>query len=76
MQWLRRLLHDEHAATAIEYAVMLGMILLVVIGAVGTVGTQSTPVDQDCQQLEQRCLRPLSGRPQARLALRSRRQQA
>ena len=33
-------LRDE-AATAIEYAIMLGMILLAVIGTVGTVGTQA-----------------------------------
>ena len=42
MRRLRRLLHDDRAATAIEYAVMMGMILLVIIGAVSTVGTQSS----------------------------------
>jgi pilus assembly protein Flp/PilA len=30
---------EERGATAVEYAVMLGMILLVVIGAVASLGT-------------------------------------
>jgi Flp pilus assembly pilin Flp len=33
-----RFLSDEHASTAVEYAVMLGLILLVVIGSIVTVG--------------------------------------
>jgi pilus assembly protein Flp/PilA len=41
MQCLRRLIWDEQGPTAVEYAVMMGMILLVVIGAVGTVGTNT-----------------------------------
>ncbi len=36
-----RLLREEEAATAVEYAVMLAMILLAVLGAVGTVGSQA-----------------------------------
>jgi pilus assembly protein Flp/PilA len=44
MRRLRRLLLDERAATAVEYAVMMGMILLVIIGAIGTVGTQTSAV--------------------------------
>lgn len=35
---LRNFLHEEHAATAVEYAIMLVLIILVVIVAVGTLG--------------------------------------
>lgn len=38
MKSLLRFLGDEQAATAVEYAVMLGLILLVVIGSIVTVG--------------------------------------
>jgi Flp pilus assembly pilin Flp len=41
MRWLRRLIRQECAATAVEYAVMLAGILLVIIGTIGTVGTQA-----------------------------------
>jgi len=41
MQRLCRMLRDEQAATAVEYAVMLALILLAVFGAVGMVGAQS-----------------------------------
>ena len=41
MRWLRRLIRDEQGPTAVEYCVMMGMILLVVIGAVGTVGVNA-----------------------------------
>lgn len=34
-------LRDDHAATAVEYAVMLAMILMVTIGAIGTVGGEA-----------------------------------
>jgi len=40
-QQLCRMLRDDQAATAVEYAVMLAMILLAVFGAVGMVGAQS-----------------------------------
>jgi Flp pilus assembly pilin Flp len=36
-----KLLHEEEAATAVEYAVMLAMVLMTVIGTVGVVGAQS-----------------------------------
>ena len=36
-----KLLREEEAATAVEYAVMLAMILMTVIGTVGAVGAQS-----------------------------------
>lgn len=41
---IRRLYHclnDEQGATAVEYAVMLAMILLSVLAAIGTVGSQT-----------------------------------
>ncbi len=38
---INRILRDEEAATAVEYAVMLAMILMVVFGAIGAVGEQS-----------------------------------
>ena len=38
MKSFLKLLGDEQAATAVEYAVMLGLILLVVIGSIVTVG--------------------------------------
>lgn len=41
MRLISRLLHDEEAATAVEYAVMLGLVLLAVVGAVSMVGAQS-----------------------------------
>ncbi len=41
MRSLKRLVWRDDAATAVEYCIMLGMILLVIIGAVGTVGTQA-----------------------------------
>jgi pilus assembly protein Flp/PilA len=39
MLWFARLLLDDRAATAVEYAVMLALILTAVIGAVGSVGS-------------------------------------
>ena len=41
MQFLTRLLVDETAATAVEYAVMLALVLMAVIAAIGTVGSQN-----------------------------------
>ncbi len=38
MNWIISLLRDEDAATAVEYAVMLAMILMLIIGSVATVG--------------------------------------
>ena len=42
MHWLIQFLRQEEAATAVEYAVMLAMILLAVIGAIGAVGGQAS----------------------------------
>ena len=39
MTRLTRFLSNEEAATAVEYAVILAMLLLGCIGAIGTVGT-------------------------------------
>ncbi len=41
MKRLFTLVRDEDAATAVEYAVMLALILLAVISAIGVVGQQS-----------------------------------
>jgi len=41
MQWIKAILCDDEAATAVEYAVMLAMILMAVVGAVSLVGAQS-----------------------------------
>ena len=40
-RWLLRLIKEDEAATATEYAVILALILLVVLGAVGTFGSQT-----------------------------------
>ena len=42
----RRLLHSQSGATAIEYALIGGLIMVVIVGAVGTVGTNLTPIFQ------------------------------
>ncbi|HEX4149389.1 MAG TPA: Flp family type IVb pilin [Pirellulales bacterium] len=41
MRWLGRLISDDDAATAVEYAVMLAMILMVLIAGVSAVGGQN-----------------------------------
>jgi Flp pilus assembly pilin Flp len=41
MPFLRRLLRETEATTAVEYAVLLALILMSVIAAVSTVGSQS-----------------------------------
>ena len=41
MRWIAQFLRDEAAASAVEYAVMLALILMSVIGAIGMVGAQS-----------------------------------
>ncbi|NQU22619.1 MAG: Flp family type IVb pilin [Candidatus Nealsonbacteria bacterium] len=41
MQWIKAILRDEDATTAVEYAVMLALILMVAIGAVSMLGTES-----------------------------------
>jgi pilus assembly protein Flp/PilA len=39
--FLKNLWRQEEAATAVEYAVMLALILIAIIGAIGTVGSQT-----------------------------------
>lgn len=41
MRLLWNILWDEEAATAVEYAVMLAMVLLSVISAIGMVGQET-----------------------------------
>lgn len=41
MRSWRHFVRDEEAATAAEYAVMLGLVLLSVIAAIGVVGGQT-----------------------------------
>ncbi len=41
MSRLIRFLREEAAATAVEYAVMLALILMICIGAIGLVGQQT-----------------------------------
>jgi pilus assembly protein Flp/PilA len=41
MRFLYKFFSNEQAATAVEYAVMLALILLAVIGAIGSVGLQT-----------------------------------
>ena len=43
---LSRVLHDEHGATAIEYALIGGLIMVVIVTAVTTIGTNLTPIFQ------------------------------
>lgn len=41
MRFIVRFLKDERAATAVEYSIMLALILMVVLTSIGLVGTQS-----------------------------------
>lgn len=41
MRWLWRLLQEEEGVTAVEYAVMLALIILVCVGSVGIVGANT-----------------------------------
>lgn len=41
MRYLSNIFRDEQAATAVEYAVMLALILLACFGAIGLLGAQS-----------------------------------
>jgi Flp pilus assembly pilin Flp len=41
MKYLLKLLRNEEAATAVEYAVMLALILTVIIGVIGALGTKT-----------------------------------
>ena len=39
--WLVEFIRDDEAATAVEYAVLLALILVAVIGAIATFGTET-----------------------------------
>lgn len=41
MTWLRRFLAEDEAATAVEYAVMLALIIMVCFAAVASVGIET-----------------------------------
>ena len=41
MRWLTGFLQNDDAATAVEYAVMLALILMSVIGVIGTLGSEA-----------------------------------
>ena len=41
MRFFCKLFRDEQAATAVEYSVMLALILLAIFGVIGTLGSQS-----------------------------------
>ncbi|MGW8257871.1 MAG: Flp family type IVb pilin [Thermoguttaceae bacterium] len=41
MSPINKFLHEEQAATSVEYAVMLALILIAIIGAIGAVGSQT-----------------------------------
>jgi len=42
MRFLMQLLREEEAATAVEYAVMLSLILMTAIVAIGALGNESS----------------------------------
>ena len=44
MNLLRRFLHDESGATAIEYGLIAALVAVVLIGALGTLGDNLTGV--------------------------------
>ena len=41
MQLIRRFFVQTEAATAVEYAIMLALVIMVMIGAIAVVGTQT-----------------------------------
>jgi pilus assembly protein Flp/PilA len=41
MRWIRHFVASEDGPTAVEYAVLLALILMAIIGAIGTVGAQT-----------------------------------
>jgi pilus assembly protein Flp/PilA len=41
MRYFLKFLRDEQAATAVEYAVMLALIIVVLIGTIGAVGANA-----------------------------------
>jgi Flp pilus assembly pilin Flp len=57
MRWLAVFQKDQAAATAVEYAIMLSLILMVVFAAVAAVGTnlntRYTSIESQIQAAEQ-----------------------
>ena len=42
MNWLKRFLREEDGPTAVEYAVMLALIIVVCLVAIGTLGSNAS----------------------------------
>ena len=42
MNWLKRFLQEEDGPTAVEYAVMLALIIVVCLVAIGTLGSNAS----------------------------------
>lgn len=55
---IQRFLQDEDGPTAVEYAVMLALILLAVIGAVTAVGNSTSELWQDNTTRIQEAMQP------------------
>jgi Flp pilus assembly pilin Flp len=57
MRWLTAFHHDDEAATAVEYAIMLSLILMVVFATVAAIGTnlsaKYTSIESQIQAAEQ-----------------------
>jgi pilus assembly protein Flp/PilA len=45
--YVRSLFQDEDGPTAVEYAVMLALVLMAVIGAINSVGNSTSAIWQD-----------------------------
>ena len=41
MRFLVKIIREEEAVTAVEYAVMLAMVLLAIVGAIGSLGAET-----------------------------------
>lgn len=41
MRFLVKIVREEEAATAVEYAVMLAMVLLAIVGVIGSLGSET-----------------------------------
>lgn len=53
MRWIIKFLRDENGLATVEYAVVLAMILMAVIGVVGGMGTSTADAWQGfCEDLD------------------------
>ena len=53
---LKRLVHDEHGATAVEYGLILAMIVIAVIGALSGVASETTQMWDDVNSKSQQAV--------------------